>query len=84
MSDGFEYETLTQEDRLGIIQERLRQLEAEHYNAALTRRAAERATDVPEEQRAEMVRRLDAQLDTLEEAIRLHREERVAQAGPTR
>ncbi|HEX8101854.1 MAG TPA: hypothetical protein VF533_04540 [Solirubrobacteraceae bacterium] len=74
--NGFEYDTLTPEDRLGIVQERLRQLEAEHYNAALTRRAAEQASDVGAEQRDEMLRRIDAQLQTLEAAIRLHRDER--------
>jgi hypothetical protein len=72
----FSYEQLTPQDRVRLVEERLRQLEADHYTHVLARQAGEQASDVAPEQRVEMLDRLAAQIDTLEAAIRVHRRER--------
>ena len=72
------YEALTAQEQAQLINERLHQLEAEHFSRVLTRRASELATDVPADARDATLRRLDEEISTLDAAIMLHREDRDA------
>ncbi len=74
--NGFEYEALTPADRLRIVEDRLRQYEAEHFGHRLNRSALERAIDVPDDERAAQLDQIDRTITSIERSIELHRVQR--------
>ena len=72
----FHYTVLTAADQVRIVEERLRQLESEHYANILVRQSIEHATDVDDAQRRALLAEVDEKIATLERAIVTHRDER--------
>lgn len=72
----FDYDTLSESERLAIVTGRLKELEADHYGNTLMRKSIEQATDVAESDKAAMLQGVDEKLHTLERAISVHRAER--------
>jgi hypothetical protein len=77
VSDGDQltYEYLGPDERLQIVESRLRQYEAEHYSHSLNRRALELAVDLPEDEKHAQLRQIDQRLASIERSIELHRDE---------
>ncbi|MEA2443117.1 MAG: hypothetical protein QOJ12_409 [Thermoleophilales bacterium] len=73
--DQLEYEYLGPEERLQIVESRLRQYEAEHYSHSLNRRALELSVDVRDEDKRIQLAQIDQRLASIESSIELHREE---------
>jgi hypothetical protein len=76
-----EYRSLSPEERVQIVDGRLKQLEAEHYTTALNRRSLESATDMTPEDQSRLLAESDEKLETLERAIEIHRRERAELDG---
>lgn len=75
-NNDFRYEALSADQRFQIVERRLQQYEAEHFEHSLNRRALSDATDVTEEERAQQLDQIDRTLDNLARSIELHRSER--------
>jgi hypothetical protein len=76
-----EYEFLTAEQRLQIVEARLQQYEAEHYGHSLNKRALEGSSDIPEADKQQQLEQIERTLASLESSIDLHRRERAAIKG---
>lgn len=78
-----EYTTLTTEEKQTILENRIRQFEAEHYNNALNKANIE-ALNLPSEAVAEQIKQVDANLTTLESSITATKKElsKVKKAKP--
>ncbi len=72
---NFEYERLGPEQRAQIIERRLQQYEAEHFEHSLNRKALEQATDLAAEEKVRQLAQIDTALENLERSIELHRVE---------
>lgn len=70
---SFEYSSLTEEQRKQIIEDRLRQFEAEHFNHELNKLNLETLPDSKEKQ--EQIKAADEAQSTLEQAIKAHRDQ---------
>lgn len=77
LENGFKYEALDDQTRLRMVDEHLAQLEAEHWTATLNKRRYEKVS-MGDEERRELLEQVEAQLDRLEQAIRITRDERDA------
>jgi hypothetical protein len=73
---AFQYEALTDQQRVEIIDSRLAQYEAEHYSAQLNRMTLERATDIAEADKHQQLAQIARVLESLETSIAIHRDER--------
>jgi hypothetical protein len=73
--NGFQYEALSDEARMRMVEEHLAQLEAEHWTATLNRRRYEQVS-MSNKERNELTGQADEQLARLEEAIAVTRAER--------
>ena len=78
---AFEYEALTAQQRVEIIDSRLAQYEAEHYSAELNRMTLEHATDIAEADKHEQLTQIGRILESLESSIAIHRAERERVTG---
>lgn len=69
-----EYTTLTTEEKQAILENRIRQFEAEHYNNTLNKVNIE-ALNLPSEVAAEQVKQVNKNLATLESSLDATRKE---------
>lgn len=70
------YEALTPQQLLQIVDGRLAQYEAQHYETSLNRMTLEQANDVSPEDKAQQLEQMERVLKSLESSIALHRQER--------
>ena len=78
---AFQYEALTDQQRVEIIDSRLAQYEAEHYSAQLNRMPLEQATDIADADKHQQLAQIARVLESLETSIAIHRDERARIAG---
>lgn len=72
-SSPFEYRQLTPDDQVKILEARLQQYEAEHFEHSLNRESLAQATDVTDDERRHELDRLDRRLRSIEASIEVHR-----------
>jgi SMC interacting uncharacterized protein involved in chromosome segregation len=73
---SYDYEQLSPEQRAEIIDRRLAQYEAEHFEHSLNRKALASATDLDEGDKQRQLQQIDLVLENLARSIELHRAER--------
>ena len=74
--DDLSYEALSEQERIAIIDGRLKQLEAQHFEQGLNRRSLLQASDVDGQAKEQQLAEIEAALRSLQGAIDLHRAER--------